>query len=35
VDSFYQPGLGGKVKLTPAEWSKVDARVAEFGKLLT
>jgi NitT/TauT family transport system substrate-binding protein len=34
VDSFYAPGLGGKVTLTPAEWNSVDARVAEFSKLL-
>jgi NitT/TauT family transport system substrate-binding protein len=35
VETWYQPGFGGKVTLTPAQWSAVDARVAEFGKLLT
>jgi ABC-type nitrate/sulfonate/bicarbonate transport system substrate-binding protein len=34
VASFYTPGLGGKVTLTPAEWATVDGRVAEFGKYL-
>ena len=34
IESFYAPGFGGKVTLTPAEWSSVDARVAEFSKLL-
>ncbi|HEY0181542.1 MAG TPA: ABC transporter substrate-binding protein [Rhodopila sp.] len=34
IDSFYAP-LGGKVTLTSAEWSRVDARVAEFRKLLS
>ena len=34
VSEFYKPGLGGKVKLTQAEWAAVDARVAEFGKYL-
>jgi NitT/TauT family transport system substrate-binding protein len=35
VASFYRPGLGGKIKLTPAEWNAVDVRVAEFGKYLS
>jgi NitT/TauT family transport system substrate-binding protein len=35
VDSFYKPGLGGRIKLTDAEWSAVDARIAAFGKYLT
>jgi ABC-type nitrate/sulfonate/bicarbonate transport system substrate-binding protein len=34
VATWYEPGFGGKVTLTPAEWAAVDARVAEFGKLL-
>jgi ABC-type nitrate/sulfonate/bicarbonate transport system substrate-binding protein len=34
VETWYVPGLGGKVTLTPAQWNAVDARVAEFGKLL-
>jgi NitT/TauT family transport system substrate-binding protein len=34
VESWYQPGLGGKVTLSSAEWTDIDARVAEFGKLL-
>jgi ABC-type nitrate/sulfonate/bicarbonate transport system substrate-binding protein len=35
LEDWYQPGLGGKVKLTPAEWKTVDARTAEFGKFLS
>jgi ABC-type nitrate/sulfonate/bicarbonate transport system substrate-binding protein len=34
LNTWYDPAFGGKVKLTPAQWSTVDARVAEFGKLL-
>ncbi|WP_428492062.1 ABC transporter substrate-binding protein [Rhodopila sp.] len=35
VANFYKPGLGGKIKLTEAEWHAVDARVSEFGKYLS
>jgi ABC-type nitrate/sulfonate/bicarbonate transport system substrate-binding protein len=35
VDAFYKPDLGGKVTLSAAEWTSVDARVAEFGQYLT
>jgi NitT/TauT family transport system substrate-binding protein len=34
VETWYQPDFGGKVTLSPAQWSAVDGRVAEFGKLL-
>jgi NitT/TauT family transport system substrate-binding protein len=34
VDTWYQPGFGGKVTLTSAQWTTVDTRVAEFGRLL-
>ncbi|WP_428486487.1 ABC transporter substrate-binding protein [Rhodopila sp.] len=34
VESWYAPGFGGKVTLSAAQWSAVDARVTEFGKLL-
>jgi ABC-type nitrate/sulfonate/bicarbonate transport system substrate-binding protein len=31
---WFDPSFGGKVTLTPAEWVAVEARTAEFGKLL-
>jgi NitT/TauT family transport system substrate-binding protein len=34
VESWYQPGFGGKVTLTPAQWTAVDNRVAQYGRLL-
>jgi NitT/TauT family transport system substrate-binding protein len=35
LKDWYTPEFGGKVKLTPAQWAKIDARVAEFGKLMS
>lgn len=35
VADWYVPGFGGKVSLTQAEWSRLDARVAPLAKLLT
>lgn len=34
VASWYKPRYAGKVTLTKAEWSSVQARTAEYGKLL-
>ena len=34
LESWFTPEFGGKVKLTSAEWSAIDARAAEFGKSL-
>jgi hypothetical protein len=31
---WFDPSFGGKVTLTPVEWAAVEARTAEFGKLL-
>jgi len=35
LKNWFDPEFGGKVKLTPAQWASVDARVAEFGKLMS
>ena len=35
LNEWFDPEFGGKVKLSPAQWAEVDARVAGFGKLMS
>lgn len=35
VKDWFTPEFGGHVKLSPAQWAEVDARVAGFGKLMS